>query len=254
MQDKLHEQLAYLGLDYLAGAWKEVMSSANNKKKSYHRFLTEIVEREFLQRQEKRRVSRLNAASIPEMFIMETFPFPKQPKLKKRKVMEVYDSMSYLNGAQWLYMVGPTGCGKSGLGTSFLVNAINKGYRGKFISFSMLMEQLYKAKADLSVEKIMKRFAALDCLLIDELGYHQMNKEQASLFFDLIKLRHKKKCTIFTTQLGFKQWQSFFTDGHLRNASIDRITENCAVFGMQECITLRPKHVVYMTDCKELDN
>lgn len=247
MKSELQEQLNFLGLENLSESWKDVMDSANKQKKSFHRFLSEIIETEYSHKKEKRRLAMLKTASIPEMWVMETFPFKKQPRLIKKMVMDIYDSMNYMDEAKWLYLVGPTGCGKSGLGSSYLVQAINQGYKGKFISFTVLIEQLYKSIADLSVEKVMKRFAAIDCLLIDELGYQPMNKEQAGLFFELIKMRHKRKCTILTTQLGFKEWETFFQNSHTRNASIDRITENCVVFGMQDCISLRNKHIQYVT-------
>lgn len=248
MTQKLQEQLSYLGLDYLSRSWKDVMTCANKQKKSYHKFLTEIIENEYMLRQEKRRLARIKAACIPEMFVMETFPFEKQPKLKRRMAMDIYDSMCYMEQSQWLYFVGPAGCGKSGLATSYLVNAIDKGYRGKFISFSVLVEQLYKSQADLSVEKTMKRYANIDCLVIDELGYQRMNNEQAGLFFDLVKMRHKKKCTLITTQLGFEEWKSFFPNVHTRKAAISRITENCVVFAMQECQKIRPESIQYVTE------
>jgi len=47
------------------------------------------------------------------------------------------------------------------------------------------------------------------CLLIDEIGYRTVMKEEAGLFFDLLKKRHKKKCTIITSQLGFEEWNNF---------------------------------------------
>jgi len=247
MDKKLLEQLDYLGLDYLTQSWKEVMDVANKKKTSYHRFLFDIIQKEYLQRQEKRRIARLNAAKSPEDLVMETFPFKKQPKLRKRLVMDIYDSMSYMNTPISLYLVGPTGCGKSGLGISYLVNAINQGYRGRFITYAELMELSDKSYADLSTQKVLNRFANIDCLLIDELGYHVMNTEQAGFFFRLIKMRHQKKCTIFTTQLGFKEWASFFNDVHMKSACINRITENCALFNMQECISLRPSNIQYLT-------
>jgi len=62
-----------------------------------------------------------------------------------------------------------------------------------------------------------------------------------------MRRRHKCKITIITTQLGFEEWGGFLQDSHLTAALLDRITVNCAVFNMKDCISIRPKKIVYAT-------
>lgn len=248
MDDDTKEQLTYLGLTRLIDTWDETIKTAGQKKNSYHRFLTNIIREEYICKKESRRLQRLKAARIPEMLVMETFPFAKQPKLRKKMVMEIYDSMNYIKQSQALLLIGPTGCGKSGLATSFLIHAINQGFRGLFIDFRELVDNLYRSAADYSDKKVFKRFESYDCLIIDEVGYRSVNKDEAGLFFDLMKRRHQKGCTIITTQLGFEEWNGFLKDKHLTMALIDRITENCTVFDMQKCISIRKKNIKYATE------
>lgn len=80
-----------------------------------------------------------------------------------------------------------------------------------------------------------------DCLLIDELGYVEVEQVQAGLFFTLMHKRHKKASTLITSNLGFKQWQTFLKNAHLTAALIDRLTEQSYVFNMKDCDTLRDK-------------
>lgn len=247
MDDEIKKQLRYLDLSDLVEHWDEILAEANKKKISYHRFLTDIISRQYQSTRERRRLARIKAAKIPEMLCMETFPFARQPKLQKKMVMEMYDSLQYIHQGQVLCLIGPTGCGKSGLATAFLIHAINQGYRGMFVDFRDLVGQLYKAGADFSEKNILRRFEAFDCLLIDELGYRSVEKDEAGLFFDLMKRRHKKKCTIITTQLGFEEWNNFLKNKHLTMALLDRITENCTVFDMQKCISIRLKRIAYAT-------
>ena len=72
--------------------------------------------------------------------------------------------------------------------------------------------------------------------------------EKAGLFFDLMKMRHNKRCTIITSQLGFDEWGAFLKDRHLTAAILDRITENCTVFNMSKCISIRKKRITYATE------
>jgi DNA replication protein DnaC len=247
MDQSMELYLKYLGLEQLSEHWDEYLKEAAGKKMSYQHLLSTIVTNEYNHALEKRRLARLKTAYIPERLVMETFPFQHQPNLKKRQIMEIYDSLKFMTECQTLVFIGPTGCGKTGLATAFLTHAINKEYRGRFTDFKELLRQLYASIADHSEKHVLKRFASIGCLLIDEVGYSCLDKPQAGLFFDLIKMRHRKQCTIITSQLGFEEWGSFINDRHLTAAILDRITENCTIFNMTKCISLRQKKVVYAT-------
>ena len=138
-------------------------------------------------------------------------------------------------------MVGPTGCGKTGLASGFLIHAINNDYSGRYIVFPELIDMLYKSIADHSETKIINTFASYDCLLIDELGYVEVEPAQVGLFFTLMQKRHKKRTTIITSNLGFSEWNSFLKNSHLAAALVDRLTENSYVINMKDCVSLRPR-------------
>jgi DNA replication protein DnaC len=76
-------------------------------------------------------------------------------------------------------------------------------------------------------------------LLIDEIGYVEVEPVQVGLFFTLMQQRHKKKSTLITSNLGFAEWGSFLKNTHLTAALIDRLTENSHVFNLKGCRTLR---------------
>lgn len=199
------------------------------------------IEQEYKIKQENARKRRISHAKIPEPFVIETFPFDRQPKLNKKKILAIYDSFDYLSKQQNIIWIGPTGTGKTGLATAFLIQAIEKGYRGKFILFPELVEILYQSVADHTEAKIMKTFESYDCLLIDELGYVETDPVQVGLFFTLIHKRHKKKSTLITSNIGFDQWDSFLKNNQLTAALIDRLTENSHVINMRNCKSLRTR-------------
>ena len=247
MDEDIKKQMHYLRLKWLQDNWDTVLGEAKQKKSSYERLLTTVITQEYRQHKEKARLGRIQRANIPEMLVMETFPFEKQPRLDKKLLMGVYDSLEFVTKKQQMVFVGPTGCGKTGLATAFLIHAINQGYRGYFIEFGRLMHLFYQSRADHTERKLINRFCSYDVLLIDEIGYDPTEKEQAGLFFDLIKERNKKNTTIFTTQLGFEEWDSFLHNEHLRAALIDRITGNCVVVNMDKCISIRQKNIIHAT-------
>jgi DNA replication protein DnaC len=245
---KATEQLQYLGLRYLQENWDQTLNAAKNQNSTFYRFLSEIINNECQAKQERQIKSRIIRAKIEQILVMATFPFEKQPNLKKKFVLELYESLEFIKTPQDLLFIGPTGCGKTGLAISYLIHAINQGYQGYFIDYKDLLTALWRSIGEQNEKSTIKKFAAFDVLIIDELGHTPMKKEQAGLFFDLMKKRHQKTTTLITTQLGYDEWGDFLQDKHLTAAMIDRMTENCTFFNMSKCVSIRPKNVKFGTE------
>lgn len=239
--DALSQKLSYLRLPGLRDHWDDYLKLAARKNFSHDTLLRYVIDKEYDIRRENARRHRLQKARIPEHLVIETFPFERQPKLSKKRIMALYDSMTYMKNAENIIWLGVTGCGKSGLATSFLIDAINHGYSGRYVLFAELAGELYQAVADHSEDKVLKKYLACDCLLIDEIGYVEVEPVQTGLFFTLMHKRHKSRPTLITSNLGFCEWGAFLKNDHLTAALIDRLTENSHVINMKGCKSLRPK-------------
>jgi DNA replication protein DnaC len=233
--------LKHLRLWGLLERWDEVIAEARKKRFSPERLLQHVLESEYRTKSENARILRRKRARIPEPLEIETYPFQRQPKLDRKKIMSLYDGLDYMEKNQNIILLGPTGCGKTGLATSFLLHAIDQGYRGYFTSFANLVAELYASMADRSEDKVIRKYVAYDCLVIDEVGYIEVEATQVGLFFTLMQKRHKNKPTLLTSNLGFSEWSSFLKNKHLTAALIDRLTENSHVINMKNCKTLRGK-------------
>ena len=241
MDEDIREMLKYTQFRGLLANWDQYINIAREKNLSHVSFIKYIIEQEYRIKKDNSRRLRLMRAKIPERFVIETFPFDTQPKLNKKRILSLYDSFDYMSKAQNIIWIGPTGTGKTGLATAFLTHAIDKGYSGRFILFPELIESLYKARGDYSEKRLIKKLSSYDCLLIDELGYIEVEPVQVGLFFTLMHKRYRKKTTLVTTNLGFQQWLSFLKNDQLTAALIDRLTENSHVVNMKSCVSMRPK-------------
>jgi len=241
MNDQLATKLSYLRLGGLLTHWDDYLKLAGDQRFSHGRLLTHIVDEEYRIKQDNARQLRLQHARLPEPWVIETFPFERQPKLNQKKIMALYDSLDYLTRSQNIIWLGGTGVGKTGLALSFLVHAINQGYSARYVMFAELVAELYQSVADHSEAKVLKKYVSYDCLAIDELGYVEVEPVQVGLFFTLMQRRHKKRPTLITSNLGFSDWGSFLKNAHLTAALIDRLTDNSYVFNMKQCVSLRPK-------------
>ncbi len=241
MTKDIENILRHLRLWGLLDRWDEIIAEARKKQFSAERLLKYVLESECERKNENSRLLRRKRAHVPETLEMETFPFTRQPKLNRMKIMSLHDGLDYMEKKQNIIFLGPTGCGKTGLATSFLLHAIDQRYRGYFTSFAQLVTELYASIADHSEKKLLRRYATYDCLVIDEVGYIEVEPAQVGLFFTLMQKRHKTITTLLTSNLGFSEWSSFLQNKHLTAALIDRLTESSHVINMKNCKTLRGK-------------
>ena len=241
VDDELVTMLKFLRLGRLLTDWDATLETARKSGYSAERLLRYVLEQECRAKRENARCQRRRRANIPDLLELETFPFERQPKLDRRKIMSYYDSFDYMTKHRSMLWLGPTGCGKSGLATAFLLQALDRGHRGYFVTFPELLQELFQSLADRSEGTVLKRYLSYDCLVIDEVGYVEVEPAQVGQFFTLMHKRHKQKTTIITSNLGFADWGSFLHNKQLTAALIDRLTENSYVINMKNCISLRDK-------------
>jgi len=241
MDEELTKTLKSLRLSGLLAHWDEYLALAEQKDFSHVRLLRHVVAEESKMHAENARKLRLARARIPDPWRMETFPFQRQPKLDKKKILSLYDAFDFITKKQNIIWVGPTGSGKTSLASGFLIQAIERGHTGRFVTFPDLLAELLRSVADHSDEKVLKKYLSYDCLLIDEIGYVEVEPVQVGLFFTLLHRRHRRKPSLITSNLGFSEWRSFLKNDHLTAALIDRLTENSHVINMKNCVSIRPK-------------
>ena len=169
--EQMAQMLKYFRLGGLLAHWVRYLGLAQKGRYSHVRLLEYIIAEEYQIKKENAHKMRINRARMPEKFVLETFPFNRQPKLNKKKIVGMYDAFDYMSKCRNIIFIGRQVWVRTGLATAFLNHAINKGYNGQFIPFPDLVERLYQSVADHSDSKIIKKFFAYDCLLIDELGY-----------------------------------------------------------------------------------
>ena len=67
-------------------------------------------------------------------------------------------------------------------------------------------------------------------MIIDELGYMPITKEQANLLFQLVSIRYEKGSIILTSNYNFEDWGQIFQDNVVSAAIIDRIVHHARIF------------------------
>ncbi len=91
MNDELIKMLKYLRLGGLLENWDRYLGVGRKQNFSHVRLLEYIIEQEYKIKKENSRRLRIARAKIPEKYVMETFPFKRQPKLNRKKVLSFYE-------------------------------------------------------------------------------------------------------------------------------------------------------------------
>ena len=105
MDEQLQKILKYLRLGGLLACWDELLTEARRGRFSHERLLRHVLEAEYRVKCEHARLLRRKRARIPELLQIETFPFARQPKLDRQRIMSLYDrfdSMTKQQNIVWL--------------------------------------------------------------------------------------------------------------------------------------------------------
>jgi len=70
-------------------------------------------------------------------------------------------------------------------------------------------------------------------LVLDEIGYLPMTREEASLFFRLINRRYERACTILTSNKSFMDWGEVFGDQVIATAILDRLLHHSTTLNIK---------------------
>ena len=93
-----------------------------------------------------------------------------------------------------------------------------------------LIEDLMLCVRDGSLTRRLLYYSRLHLLVIDEIGYMPITKEQANLLYQLISMRYEKGSIILTSNYNFEDWGEVFQDNVVAAAIIDRIVHHVKIF------------------------
>ena len=81
-----------------------------------------------------------------------------------------------------------------------------------------------------------------ELLILDELGYLPLSREEASLFFRLLVRRYERGSLIVTSNKSFVDWGEVFNDQVLATAILDRLLHHATTLNIKgESYRLREK-------------
>ena len=201
---------------------------AARERQSHLAFLAEVLSAEVDDRSERRRSRRIAEAKFPRLKRLSEFNVDAVPTIAAA-TLGTLASGNYMDAGEPVVLLGDSGTGKSHLLIGLGLAACEQGRKVRYVTTAQLVNELVEAADERQLSRVVARYGRLDLLLLDELGYVQIDPRGAELLFQIITEREERASIGIATNLPFSEWGTVFPDPRLVAAIVDRVTFNAHI-------------------------
>jgi DNA replication protein DnaC len=232
--DRIGAMLDTFGLKHISSQLPTLLAAAERDDQSYRDFLLDALEIEVRGRNERRRSRNHALAHFPPSVrsIDEFDPTELDSGITSGQIKQL-KALSWLDGYGNIILAGPPGIGKSMIALGLGLHAINEGYTVCFEKMDNFFDILTKADYERSAGFRLKNIRKAQLVILDEIGYATITKEQANSFFCFISDAYEKRSIIFTTNKEIPEWAEMMGDPVLTTAMMDRILHHARCFSLK---------------------
>lgn len=212
----------------------DLLEQAENNSLSYREFLLDILETEVRCRNERRRKRNYAGAHFPPNIrpVDEFDPAELESGITATQIQQLKE-LNWLDAYGNIILAGPPGLGKTMIATGLGLEAINSGYTVCFERMTNFVKILDTAETERSAGFRLKNIRKAQLVIIDEIGYTPITREQANRFFNFISDSYESKSIIFTTNKEITEWAEMMGDPVLTTAMLDRILHHAKCFSLK---------------------
>lgn len=227
---KLCEELK---LSIVLDKYHELSSVASKENWTYAQFLNEVLQQEVNNRLENSKKTLTKFASFPAIKTLEEFDYKFTVGVNSKQIDELA-SLQFIKRCENIILLGQSGVGKTHLAIALAYKAVQNRFKVKFTTTQELLTNAVAAKRDKKYDAFLKSVLNPSILVIDEIGYFNMSKEESNHFFQIISKRYERGSTILTSNLVFSKWKQVFGgDKIVTTAILDRVLHHSHIINIQ---------------------
>ena len=226
------QKMEYLKMQYAPALLSELLNDATKHKISHLDFFDNILKLEIEHREESRIATSRRVSGLPKGMHLDNFDYLFQPAVEKARI-DYLAGCEFIRNKENILFFGPPGVGKTHLAVGLGVRAIELGYSVIYYTVEELLQQL-KRHSDTPVSKQRRQSYVKNALVVlDELGYQVLDRQETHLFFQFISARYVKGSLILTSNRSVKDWVHIFANDEMATTAIlDRLFHKSQLFNI----------------------
>jgi DNA replication protein DnaC len=219
------EKLQTLRLTGMVAAFQEHLHLPDVNALSFEERLGLLVDRELLDRENRRLHSRLRHAKLRQNATLEDLDY-RAPRGLDKTLLTTLATTQWVREHHNVLITGATGVGKTWLACGLAHAACRQGYRVLYLRLPRLWRELAIARGDGRYPKFLASLAKLDVLVLDDFGLAPLTEDHRRDFLELLEDRHGSRASIVTSQLPVEHWHEVIGEPTLADAILDRLVHN----------------------------
>lgn len=201
------------------------MSGAQYQDLSFEDRLTLLIDSEYTRRLNTRTLRLLREAKLPNSATIEELDFSVPRGLQKRVILELAQG-NWLSQGTNLIITGPTGTGKTYLGSAISHNLIIQGFTVRFKRTNHWVSDLLSCSERNRLPQAAAALRKMTLLVFDEWLLDPISSANSRILLELFQSRETRHSCMFITQLPVSLWHTRFEDPTAADAIMDRLVHN----------------------------
>jgi len=217
------EKLYAMRMRGMAEAFTQQQEDTQTTQLSFEERFALLVDRQWNWRQNRALERRLRDARLLGPACIEDIDFRAARGLDKQVVRSLIQDSDWVRRHQHIFLVGPTGLGKTFLARAFGQKACRDGFSAYFATAAQLFRELEMARADGSYGKKLREMAQVDALIVDDWAMAPLADSERRAFLEICDARYLTKATLLTSQLPVGKWHAQIGDPTVADSIMDRL-------------------------------